>query len=400
VLSSLELRDTTTAASSSARYLSLIVLAQAVLGARVLLRLVQSAHGRRIGAPDDEVTDPPAVSVVVPVLNEYRRLGPCLDGLATCGTEVGEILVVDGGSTDGTQALVRTYTERDRRVRLVDATPIPVHWNGKAWGLQVGLDRGNPALEWVLTVDADVRVAPPLARALLAHARRTGLPALSLATLQDVEGLGGGLLHPALLSTVIYRHGGPGRVARTVGQVQANGQCFLARRHVLCSSGAFAVARASRCEDVTVARALVAHGHAVGFYESDDLASVKMYEGWRETWRNWPRSLPLRDQFTPVSSIVGLCEVSLAQALPLPLLLILMLDKQHPGRRWMLAVNGLLMATRLGVLVGMARAYRRRPWSYWGSPLCDVPVACRLWGSLIQRRHVWRGRMLLEGTGP
>ena len=66
----------------------------------------------------------------------------------------------------------------------------------------------------------------------------------------------------------------------------------------------------------------------------------------------------------------------------------------------MLAVSGLLAITRLGVLAGTARAYRRVPWSYWLSPLCDMPVACRLWLSMMQRRHVWRGRVLAREGAP
>ena len=43
------------------------------------------------------------------------------------------------------------------------------------------------------------------------------------------------------------------------------------------------------------------------------------------------------------------------------------------------------------------RLLRRRPLTYWLSPLCDLPVALRLWGSWRQRRHVWRGRVIDAG---
>jgi dolichol-phosphate mannosyltransferase len=248
-------------------------------------------------------------------------------------------------------------------------------------------------------VDADVRPAALLARSLVAHARRTGVAALSVATRQEIRGTGEGLLHPALLTTLVYRLGLPGRATRRVSEVQANGQCFLARRDVLMGSGALVAARASRAEDVTIARCLARMGWAVGFYEAGDLASVRMYAGWRETWRNWPRSLPLHDQFWGLGSIVGLAEVTLVQALPVPVLALL-------GRRWsgasgmygwMLTVNAVLAAVRAGVLVGTVRAYRSVPWSYWLSPLCDPLAAVQLWRSLLRRRHTWRGRVLVRG---
>src|SRR5687767_7171050 len=97
--------------------LRLLAIIQAVLGARVLARLVRTAGGVRIR----EVTGGPnldrQISVLVPVLDGRDRLGPCLDGLIAQGSEVGEILVIDGGSVDGTAALVCELEQRDGRVK-------------------------------------------------------------------------------------------------------------------------------------------------------------------------------------------------------------------------------------------------------------------------------------------
>ncbi len=335
------------------------------------------------------------VSVIVPVLNEHDRLSPCLEGLIAQGEEVVEIVVVDGGSDDGTQELVRAYFQRDSRVRLVNASPIPVDWNGKAWGLQVGLRSANPDSSWILTVDADVRPQAPLTLALLRHAKKVKLSALSVATLQEIGSIGEGLLHPSLLTTLVYRFGMPGKVIRRVSEVQANGQCFLFRREALEACNGFQGVRNSLCEDITIARTLVASGYPIGFYEAGDLVSVKMYTGWRDTWRNWTRSLPMRDQFSGIYTFLGLLEVVFVQALPLPLMLFL--TTQHMSRSWMTILNGVLGAMRVGVLFGTMRAYRRRPWTYWLSPLCDLPVAVQLLRSALRRRHIWRGRFLVRG---
>ena len=375
------------------RPLALLGVAQVLFGLRVGLRLLPIPGAQRIEPVRSSATRE-RIAVVVPVLDESARLAPCLEGLLAQGPEVGEILVVDGGSTDGTQGLVRDFSECDARIRLIDAGPVPATWNGKAWGLQVGLEASDPRHDWLLTLDADVRPAPGLAAALLHKARSTDLAALSAATLQQVEGAGEAMLHPALLTTLVYRFGSPGRIITRVRDVQANGQCFLARRDLLLAEGGFAVARASRCEDITLARALVAGGTPIGFFEAGDLVTVRMYAGWRDVWRNWPRSLPMRDQFSRWSSLIGLCEVLLVQALPLPLFASLCAGRRRE-RRALRLINGLLSLVRLGVLTGTARAYQRRPWSYWFSPLCDLPVAGRLWLSVLRRTHTWRGRTLL-----
>lgn len=64
------------------------------------------------------MTDLPPVSVVLPTLNERRYLRDCLDSLlAQDYSAITEILVVDGGSTDGTRSLADGV---DERVRVVD----------------------------------------------------------------------------------------------------------------------------------------------------------------------------------------------------------------------------------------------------------------------------------------
>ncbi len=376
------------------RWSLLLALIQFVLGWRVVWRLLATSGGSRVSACT-EAEDAEGVSVLVPVLNEYARLGPCLEGLVQQGAEVVEILVIDGGSCDGTQELVSMYAQRDRRVRLVDASPVPDDWNGKAWGLQVGLQASCAALPWIVTIDADVRPGRLLVRSLLAHARQQRIAAFSLATQQHLTGVGLGLLHPALLTTLVYRTGSPGKVAHKVHAVQANGQCFLLRRALLTVGTDFAATRHSLCEDVTLARMLVAAGHPVGFYETDDLVSVTMYADWRDAWENWTRSLPMRDQLAGPSTLLGWLEIALVQALPLPLCLLFFAGRTRWRSLWYL--NVLLLVLRVGMLCGISRVYRQRPWSYWLSPLCDGPVALKLGLTTLRRRHQWRGRVLWRG---
>ncbi len=257
------------------------------------------------------------------------------------------------------------------------------------------LDWTDAREAWVLTIDADVRPRPGLVRAMLAHARSTALDVLSVATQQEIDGAGEGLLHPSMLTTLVYRFGIPGGRYRRIADVQANGQCFLARRAVLEAVGGFAAVRESICEDITLARRLVERGHEVGFFEAGHLVSVRMYPDWQSTWRNWPRSLPMRDRYFGIQGGIGLVEVLFVQALPLPLLVLSRLvGVRSPGLE---RINLLLLATRLGILAGTSRAYTQRPATYWLSPLADLPVAIRLIASAIRRTHTWRGRVLVRG---
>ena len=63
------------------------------------------------------------VTVIVPVLNEERVIGGCLNSLTrqTCRADAFEVIVADNGSTDGTLEVVRTFQNR-LRLRVI-ATP-------------------------------------------------------------------------------------------------------------------------------------------------------------------------------------------------------------------------------------------------------------------------------------
>ncbi len=66
--------------------------------------------------------EPIFLSVVIPVYNEEKRLGPPLEDVLAYLTRLGkpwEVVVVDDGSSDGTVALVRARAASEPRLRLV-----------------------------------------------------------------------------------------------------------------------------------------------------------------------------------------------------------------------------------------------------------------------------------------
>lgn len=377
------------------RLVTIFTVVQAILAFRVFLRMAQTSRGAHVARSEATTPDGNQVTILVPVLNEANRLSPCLEALVSQGPEVTEILVIDGGSIDGTQELTRRWQARDGRVRLIDASPVPCGRNGKAHGLHIGLQHRSPETNWTLTIDADVRPSPFLTQSLLAHANAEALPALSVATLQELSGFAEGFVHPAMLTTLVYRYGIPGHATTDVDRVQANGQCFLIREDVLGSVGGFSSVFDSVCEDVTLARSIAARGHRIGFYETDRLVTVQMYSGWRDAWHNWSRSLPMRDRFSRWTSPVGLLEATLVQALPAPLVIacLMRLGRTHPAT--MLNIG--LVCARMGVLAGVSRGYARLPWTYWLSPVSDLPVMIQIWRMWGRREHIWRGRRLVSG---
>ena len=102
----------------------------------------------------------PRLSAVLITGNEEKNLPAALDSVTFCD----EVLVVDSGSTDGTLDVAR-----DRGARIVVSAP----WPGfVAQRTAATLLAQN---DWVLALDADERVSPPL-KEEIEELRRTGFP--------------------------------------------------------------------------------------------------------------------------------------------------------------------------------------------------------------------------------
>ncbi|MBI2795553.1 MAG: glycosyltransferase [Gemmatimonadetes bacterium] len=381
----------------------MLAAAQLAALAVLLVRLAPGRHRRPPVAPVTDAPSSPTVSVIVATLNEARRIGPCLDGLARQGSLVREILVVDSDSTDGTRELVERAATRDPRIRLLADPPLPPGWVGKVWALQHGLAHARG--DWVLGVDADISPHPGLAAGAVAAASALGFDVCSFSPRFLVSGAGEAWLQPALLTTLVYRSGAAGADSPPPDRVLANGQCFLARRAVLEAHGGYALAARSLSDDVTLARALARRGVRVGFMDGAALYTVRSYTSMREAWREWGRSLDLRDATGRARQWGDIAELVLAQALPLPLLVLLAAApaRTAPGTApWLAlaATNAALLAVRLLLLGPLRGSYERVGPAFWLSPLADVPAVLRIVISTLHPRRTWRGRSYRSSASP
>lgn len=344
-------------------------LAQALAGGVVLTRL---ARGRRRRAALAVPPEPPgvAISVVVPARDEAARIGPCLEGLLA-DPDLAEVVVVDDGSTDGTADVARRLG-----ARIVDAGPPPDGWVGKPWALQRGLEAAAGTV--VVSVDADTRPRPGLARALTAALEDADLVTAGARFVCDTPGER--WLHPALLATLVVRFGPPD-AERPVRPV-VNGQCTAVRRQALLDAGGYAAAAGHMTDDAALARALSRRGWRIAFHDGGDLIAVDMHDSARETWREWGRSLAMPDVTPAARQAADLAVVWLALGLP-PL---------RVATRRARPIDAALLALRAAATAGLASAYARRGPAFWLSPVADPLAAVRLTVSALRPARRWRGR--------
>ena len=101
------------------------------------------------------MASPAPVTVVIPTRNEGAQIAECVGRLAWAA----EVIVVDGGSTDGTRELARAAG-----ARVLDGAAV----QGPTIAHQRNAGIGAATHEWVFALDADEQVGPELSTELAA----------------------------------------------------------------------------------------------------------------------------------------------------------------------------------------------------------------------------------------
>lgn len=147
--------------------------------------------------PNATAGEPIAITACIIARDEQESLPDCLASVAFCR----QIVLVDSGSTDATMDIARS----------AGALVIESPWRGFAAQRNVALDHAGG--EWVLEIDADERVSPPLREeieAFLANPPGVDLAALPLREIFLGHPLGPSGKYPKyrhrLLRRGAYRH--------------------------------------------------------------------------------------------------------------------------------------------------------------------------------------------------
>lgn len=324
----------------------------------------------------DVVSPGAGVSVVIPARDEAGRIGPCLEAVGRMAG-VTEVVVVDDQSTDPTARIAERAG-----ARVVAGQPLPAGWAGKAWALQQGIEAAAGPV--VITLDADARpgsgLVPVLVDRLVA-----GADFLTVAGRFDCPTAGSRALHPALLTTLVYRFGRPGgtdATGRDGDRQLANGQCMAFVRETFLAEGGMSGVRGELVEDVALARRLTRQGRRVEFVDAPEHLTVRMFESFADTWTGWGRSIALPGVEPRRRQLTDLARLTVVQGLPLVRLVLGRAD----------VVDGVALAVRAGTLVGTRRAYERPGVAYWCSVLLDPAAVLRLAGSIARPSRSWRGR--------
>jgi GT2 family glycosyltransferase len=364
------------------------------------------------------------LTVVVPAYNEAANIAACLTSLLGSEDPCGDwqVLLVDDRSSDATLAIAQEAAgacgATEPRFSLLDAGPRPVgeRWVGKNWACSRAMEQ--VVSEWVLFVDADLRLQPATLRRALAQATMDGADLLSLAPRLSCGCLAEWLVQPIMAS--LLGLGFPIEAANDPASAVAfaAGPFMLFRRSAYLAIGGHRALAAEVVEDLALARRIKQGGHRLRYLLALDGLELRMYSDFASLWEGWTKNWLLGLDGDVVRALAASSAVLLmfsgpwllaavaallaAGLAPVGFALVGFAPVGLPGQRLVLLAALALGLAGIGLQLVLRLWIRRQfqlPISFWwlmgaGGLVVAAIGPVSVWRTLSGRGWTWKGRPL------
>ncbi len=333
------------------------------------------------------------VSAIIPARNEEASIARAVESIAA-QPEVGEVIVVNDQSTDGTGAILSELARRIPKLRVLEAGPLPAGWVGKNHAVSIGAAAAKG--DWLLFADADTYQYPGATRRALSDAVDHDAVLVSYSPEQEMETW----WERALIPFVYCRLAAKYSLARVNDpkrpDAAANGQFLLVLRDAYDAVGGHAAVAREIVEDVAFARLIKRSGYGIYFTAPIGVVRTRMYRSFAAMWQGWTKNLYPLMGGDPKSLFFEFVEVSpVAEA---GLLIIALMHFAGVRTSLLAPAAGVMVGVLLGRHLAYAAALYRNlyPTGYIqycvvGSVLYTAALGESWWKS-TRGMVVWKGR--------
>jgi len=349
----------------------------------------------------------PRVAIVIPAYNEAENIRECaiaaLNSASKDEIEL-EVWVADDQSQDSTLTIIKSLQQElgDLRLKIFPVPPRPMGelWAGKNWACaQTALLAQG---DWLLFIDADVRLKPGAIAAALEFAETEKIDLLSCWP-QIICGCWAEWLVQPLIANILAI--GFDFVAVNDPQSDsafATGQFMLFHRTAYEKLGGHQAVASQIVEDVELARLVKSLGMKLGYLLGSEVASVRMYRSWQALWEGWTKNWYLGSQRNLQLTLYMAAALLIVCVVPWLSLGIL------AGKGWFGGLNPIDWATLIVALLAIGGQYNLRrvqaqtfqiPTNYWWlTGVSGLLVTAIAIASIIKTETgwgwTWRGRAL------
>jgi glycosyltransferase involved in cell wall biosynthesis len=237
----------------------------------------------------------PTIAVVIPAYNEVINLRDCVESVLKSelpNPQTLQVWIADDESTDGTRAIAQELVAQDPRVHLVavPSRPTTAVWCGKNWACAQAVEHAEG--EYLLFIDADVRLEPGAIAAAVAEAQATQADLMSCLPTIVCGCLAEWLVQPIILRMLIagFNFGAVNDPAQP-STAFAAGPFMLFRRAAYDQIGGHRAIADDLVEDVALARQIKAFGLKMRLMLGLGLIKVRMYQNLAALWEGWTKNL-------------------------------------------------------------------------------------------------------------
>ena len=203
--------------------------------------------------------------------------------------EVGEVIVVDDGSTDGTAAILKDLASRLPKLSVLPAGELPAGWVGKNHAAAVGAAAAKG--DWLLFTDADTFHLPGAMRRALTDAVEHDAAMVSYSPEQEMETWWERALILQIYWMLSRRYTFEKVNDPALPDAAANGQFILVQRNVYESVGGHMAIANEMLEDVALARLVKRAGSRLYFASGLGIVRTRMYRSFGAMWEGWTKNL-------------------------------------------------------------------------------------------------------------
>lgn len=218
------------------------------------------------------------VSILIPARNEERNIALLLGDLRNQDYRNFELIVFNDQSEDRTADIVENFSKDNLEVSLINSYHLPEGWLGKNYACHTLAENSDG--EYMLFLDADVRIGPDLIRDSVAFAEKTHSELVSIFPQQIMLTAGERITVPnmnyillSLLPLVLVRKSPFASLAA------ANGQFMLFNKATYIKLQPHRMMKNHKVEDIAISRFYKEKGETVSCLLGDDRIMCRMYDG-------------------------------------------------------------------------------------------------------------------------
>jgi glycosyltransferase involved in cell wall biosynthesis len=234
------------------------------------------------------LADSIAIAAIVPARNEEESVARCVESLAA-QEPIGEIIVVNDQSSDGTGRVLAELAARVPKLRVIESNELPEGWVGKNYAASLGAKEARG--EWLLFTDADAVHLPESAARALADAERTGAELVSYSPAQEMKTRWERAMIPFVFARLAQKYRYAAINDARSPMAAANGQYLMIQREAYEAVGGHGAVRGEVLEDVALARLVKESGRRIYFAPGPEIARVRMYGTFGAMWQGWVKNL-------------------------------------------------------------------------------------------------------------